>query len=161
MLPNGGLFCLFGSQQGVHVMTITWTTWVLFNVFVLVMLSLDLGVFHRKHHAISTKEAASWTVIWIVLAIIFGGFLYWWQGAEFAFQYFTGYIIEKSLSADNIFIFILVFSYFQVPDKYQHRVLFWGIIGALVMRGLFVALGVTLFGMFNWLLYVFGVFLIV
>ncbi|HEY8495864.1 MAG TPA: hypothetical protein VIK98_02365, partial [Limnochordales bacterium] len=103
--------------------------WVAFNGLVLVMLALDLGVFNRNAHAIKAKEAAIWTVVWIAIAVVFGGFLYWWKGADIAMQYFAGYLIEKSLSADNIFVFVLIFTYFAVPAQFQHRVLFWGVLG--------------------------------
>lgn len=132
----------------------------LFNVFVLLMLALDLGVFHGDDHEVTAKEAAIWTVVWVLVALVFGGIVLWWQGPELALQYVTGYLIEKSLSADNIFIFLLIFSYFKVPAEYQHRVLFWGILGALVMRGAFIAVGATLLSTFHWIIYVFGAFLV-
>lgn len=135
--------------------------WVAFHVFVFAMLALDLGVFHRKDHEVKPKEAASWTVVWILVAVLFGGILYWWRGSEVALQYFTGYLIEKSLSADNIFVFVLIFTYFKVPRAYQHRVLFWGILGALVMRGTLILLGTTLITRFHWIVYVFGAFLLI
>lgn len=134
--------------------------WVIFNVFVLAMLALDLGVFHRKAHEIHIKEALLWSAVWITLALLFSGLLYFCRGQESALQFLTGYVIEKSLSVDNIFIFILIFSSFKVPAKYQHEVLFWGILGALVMRALFIAVGVTLIHQFHWIIYVFGAFLI-
>lgn len=134
--------------------------WALFNVLVLGMLALDLGVFHRQSHVVKAKEAAIWTVVWIVVALIFGGFLYWWKGADTAMEYITGYLIEKSLSADNIFVFVLIFTYFAVPAQFQHRVLFWGVLGALVMRGVFIALGAALLSAFHWVMYVFGAFLV-
>lgn len=134
--------------------------WVGFNAFVLAMLALDLGVFHRKDHVVGAKEAGIWTVVWIAVALAFGGILYWWQGTDIALQYLTGYVIEKSLSADNIFVFVLIFTYFNVPAIYQHRVLFWGILGALVMRGALIAVGATLLANFSWVMYVFGAFLL-
>lgn len=134
--------------------------WVGFNVFVLAMLALDLGVFHRDDHEVTAKEAGIWTVVWIAVALAFGGVLYWWQGTTVAIEYLTGYVIEKSLSADNIFVFVLIFTYFQVPAKYQHRVLFWGILGALVMRGALIAIGATLLASFSWIMYLFGAFLL-
>ena len=134
--------------------------WVGFNAFVLLMLALDLGVFNRKDHEIKIKEALIWTSVWIVLALLFNAAIYYYNGPEPAMQFLTGYIIEKSLSIDNIFVFVLVFSFFKVPALYQHRVLFWGIIGALIMRAIFIAAGVTLIEKFHWIIYVFGAFLI-
>lgn len=134
--------------------------WVSFNVFVLIMLALDLGVFHRKSKEISVKEAFMWTGFWILLAFAFNVLVYYTQGTEKAFEFFTGYLIEKSLSVDNIFVIILIFSYFQVPAAHQHKVLFWGILGALVMRGAFIYAGVELIARFHWLIYIFGAFLV-
>jgi len=134
--------------------------WVAFNGLVLAMLALDLGVFNRNAHAIKAKEAAIWTVVWIAIAVVFGGFLYWWKGADIAMQYFAGYLIEKSLSADNIFVFVLIFTYFAVPAQFQHRVLFWGVLGALIMRGIFIAAGAALINSFHWVIYIFGAFLV-
>lgn len=141
-------------------MEATWVLWVGFNVFVLAMLALDLGVFHRDDHVVTAKEAGVWTFVWIAVALVFGGLLYFWQGADVALEYLTGYVIEKSLSADNIFVFVLIFTYFQVPPQYQHRVLFWGILGALVMRGALIAVGATLLASFSWVMYLFGAFLL-
>lgn len=134
--------------------------WILFNVFVIIILVLDLGVFNKTPHEVKPKEALFWTVIWIVQALLFNLGIYYWQGAEPALQFLTGYVIEKSLSVDNIFVFLIVFSYFRVEGQYQHKVLFWGIIGALLMRGAFIAAGVTLLEKFDWIVYVFGGFLI-
>ena len=144
--------------------------WIGFNVFVLLMLALDLGVFHRHSHAVSTKEAATWSVVWIGLAMLFNvGIYFFWDvlapqsaytSREASLAFFTGYLIEKSLSVDNIFVFVLIFSYFAVPAAYQHRVLFWGILGALLMRGALIAVGATLLKEFHWIIYVFGAFLI-
>ena len=134
--------------------------WAGFNVFILIMLALDLGVFHRKPKEISVKEAFLWTGFWITLAFAFNIIVYYTLGEGKAFEFFTGYLIEKSLSVDNIFVIILIFSYFQVPQAYQHKVLFWGILGALVMRGAFIFVGVELIHKFHWLIYIFGVFLI-
>lgn len=142
-------------------MASTWIVWAGFNAFILAMLALDLGVFHRKDHEVTTKEAATWTVVWVLVSLMFGGLLFWWQGPDTALQFLTGYLIEKSLSADNIFIFVLVFTYFQVPSLYQHRVLFWGILGALIMRGALIAVGATLLATFHWVMYVFGAFLVI
>ena len=134
--------------------------WIGFNLFVLIMLALDLGVFHRKSHAVSVKEALIWTGVWITMALIFNLLIYSQFGEEKAVEFFTGYIIEKSLSVDNIFVIILIFSYFQVSAEYQHKVLFWGILGALVMRGIFIFSGIELIHRFHWLVYIFGGFLI-
>jgi tellurite resistance protein TerC len=144
--------------------------WVGFILFVLALLGLDLGVFHRKAHAISIKEATIWSVIWIGLSMLFnlGLYFFWdkisinsaYSNSEAALAFFTGYLIEKSLSVDNIFVFVLLFTYFAVPAVHQHRVLFWGIIGALIMRGTLIIVGAALLKEFHWIIYVFGVFLI-
>jgi tellurite resistance protein TerC len=134
--------------------------WIGFNVFVLAMLALDLGVFHRKSAEIKVKEALLWTCAWVFLAFLFNVLVYYQFGQEKAFEFFTGYVIEKSLSVDNIFIIILIFSFFNVPPAYQHKVLFWGILGALVMRVCFILAGVELIHRFHWLIYIFGGFLI-
>jgi tellurite resistance protein TerC len=144
--------------------------WIGFNAFVLAMLALDLGVFHRKAHTVSIKEASIWSVVWISLALMFNLliYLFWnrvapgsqYTNSEAGLAFLTGYLIEKSLSVDNIFVFVLIFTYFAVPSQYQHRVLFWGILGALLMRGVMIALGATLIKEFHWIIYVFGSFLI-
>jgi len=134
--------------------------WISFNIFILIMLVLDLGVFHRKSTEISVKEALTWTGIWVMLAFLFNVFVYFQLGEEKAYEFFTGYLIEKSLSVDNIFVIILIFSYFNVPPAYQHKVLFWGILGALLMRVCFILIGVELIHQFHWLGYIFGAFLI-
>ncbi len=134
--------------------------WVGFNAFVVAMLALDLGVFHRKAHAISVKEAAIWSGVWIALALLFNVWIWQARGGQAGLEFFTGYLIEKSLSIDNIFVIALIFTYFRVPDKYQHRVLFWGILGALVMRAIFIFAGAALIDKFHWIIYVFGAFLI-
>ncbi len=134
--------------------------WGGFNVLILILLALDLGIFHRKDHKITMKESLVWSVIWIIVALIFNVFVYFWKGGTTALEFFTGYFIERSLSIDNLFVFLLVFSYFKVPDKYQYRVLFWGIIGALIFRGIFIAMGTFLVAKFSWILYIFGAFLI-
>ena len=134
--------------------------WTGFNIFILIMLALDLGVFHRKSREITVKEAFLWTALWITLAFAFNIIVYYTQGEDKAFEFFTGYLIEKSLSVDNIFVIILIFSYFKVPQAYQHKVLFWGILGALVMRAAFIFVGVELIHKFHWLIYIFGAFLI-
>jgi tellurite resistance protein TerC len=141
-------------------MTDTLWLWVGFNVFVLLMLALDLGVFHRKAHVVTFKESISWTVVWVTLAMIFNLGIYHYMGPQKGLEFFTGYIIEKSLSVDNVFVFALLFSYFAVPALYQHKVLFWGILGALVMRATMIFLGAALIAKFHWIIYVFGVFLI-
>ncbi len=135
--------------------------WILFNLFVLVMLALDLGVFHRKAHVVRLKEALGWSVVWICLALLFNLLIYFWLGQETALQFLAGYVIEKSLSVDNLFVFLLIFSYFSVPSIYQHKILFWGILGALVMRAIFIAAGITLIEKFHWMIYLFGGFLII
>lgn len=135
--------------------------WIVFNVFVLGMLALDLGVFHRKAHAVSLKEALVWCCVWVSLALTFNAGIYIWSGPEKALEFLTGYLIEYSLSVDNVFVFVIIFSYFAVPAAYQHRVLFWGILGALVMRAIFIVLGAALLTAFHWMIYVFGGFLII
>lgn len=134
--------------------------WIIFNAFVLIMLALDLGVFHRKSHEVSVKEALTWTFVWISLAMIFNGIIYFWRGQQQALEFFTGYLVEKALSVDNIFVFIMIFTYFQVPSKYQHKVLFWGIIGALIMRVIFIFAGIALLERFHFTIYIFGALLI-
>jgi tellurite resistance protein TerC len=134
--------------------------WVLFNGFVLVMLALDLWVFHRPGHTVKFREALSWTIGWILLAIAFAALVYFWHGRQTAVEFTTGYIIELSLSVDNLFIFLLIFRYFKVPSDYQHKVLFWGIVGALVMRGVFIVVGIGLIRRFHWIIFVFGAFLV-
>lgn len=135
--------------------------WIGFNLFVLIMLALDLGVFHRKGHSVSMKEALTWTGVWVAISMLFNGFIYFQFGEELAVQFLTGYLIEKSLSVDNIFVIIMIFSYFQVPSEYQHKVLFLGILGALVMRAIFIFAGIELIHSFHWLIYIFGGFLVI
>ena len=130
--------------------------WILFNAFVLVLLALDLGIFHRNAHVIGLRETAVWSVVWIALALLFSAGVFYFGGSEKGTEFLTGYLIEKSLSVDNIFVFVLVFTYFAVPPQYQHRVLFWGILGALVMRGAFIITGAALLERFHWAIYVFG-----
>jgi len=144
--------------------------WIGFNLFVLSLLALDLGVFHRHAHKVSIKEATIWSVVWITMAMVFnlGLYLFWdrvspnnsYSNSEAALAFFTGYLIEKSLSVDNIFVFVLIFTFFAVPAIYQHRVLFWGILGALIMRGALIAVGAVLLKEFHWIIYIFGAFLI-
>ncbi len=130
--------------------------WILFNVFVLIMLALDLGVFHRKSHKVSFKESLVWTMVWMGMAFLFNVIIYFWKGPEKSIEFLTGYLVELSLSVDNLFVFLLVFSYFRVPEQYQHKVLFWGIISAIVMRVIFIFAGVALLNQFHWIIYVFG-----
>src|SRR5215469_985033 len=134
--------------------------WIGFTLFVLALLVLDLGVFHRRPHAIRVREALLWTLAWITLALLFNTGVYFRFGSERALQFFTGYVIEKALSVDNIFVFLVIFSYFGVPAALQHRVLFWGVLGALIMRATFIVVGAALLQKFHWLLYFFGAFLI-
>jgi len=135
--------------------------WLGFIAFVLAMLSLDLGVFHRKAHEVRPREAGIWTAVWVTLALLFAAGLYFVENRQVALTFLTGYVIEESLSVDNIFVMVLIFEYFRVPKSVQHRVLFYGILGALVMRGLFIAAGTALITRFHWVLYVFGAMLIV
>jgi tellurite resistance protein TerC len=135
--------------------------WVIFNLFVLAMLALDLGVFHRKAHVVHVREALAWCALWVTLALLFNVGIYLRLGAEPALEFLTGYLLEYSLSVDNIFVFLMIFTYFRVPYVHQHKVLFWGIIGALIMRALFIATGVTLIQRFHWVMYIFGAFLII
>jgi tellurite resistance protein TerC len=141
-------------------MSVPMWAWVGFAVFVIAMLALDLGVFHRDSHEVRIKEAMIWSGVWIALALLFNLGLYYLRGPEPALEFLTGYLIEKSLSVDNIFVFLLIFTYFRVPLRYQHRVLFWGVLGALVMRAILIALGISLIQHFHWVIYIFGGFLI-
>ncbi len=134
--------------------------WAGFNLFVLAMLAIDLGVFHRQAHAVSLREASVWSAVWIGLALVFNLGVWKFLGPQPGVEFLTGYLIEKSLSVDNIFVIALLFAYFKVPDAYQHRVLFWGILGALVMRAGFILAGAALLERFHWIIYLFGAFLI-
>ena len=134
--------------------------WIGFHIFVFVMLALDLGVFHKKSHRVSVKEAITWCTVWISLAMLFNLLIYLELGKVKALEFFTGYVIEYSLSVDNIFVFILIFSFFAVKAEYQHKVLFWGILGALVMRAIFIFAGVALINKFHWIVLIFGGFLV-
>ena len=134
--------------------------WGGFTLFVLAMMALDLGVFHRKSHVVGFKEALIWTAVWVTLAMIFNAGVWYFAGSKKALEFLTGYLIEYSLSVDNVFIFALIFSYFAVPRQWQHKVLFWGILGALIMRAIMIFAGVALISRFEWILYVFGVFLV-
>ncbi len=134
--------------------------WIGFAIFILIMLSLDLGLFNRKAHTIRYREAAIWSGVWISLAMVFAGVVFWFQGTQRGLEFVTGYVIELSLSVDNLFVFLLIFSYFKVPSRYQHRVLFWGVLGALFMRLTMIFIGATLIDRFHWIMYVFGAFLV-
>ena len=136
------------------------TFWILFNAFVLAMLVVDLGLFHRDAHEVGFREAVLSSLMWIGLAAAFAVFVYFWRGRTSTLEFTAGYLVEESLSVDNLFVFLLIFRYFRVPPIYQHKVLFWGIIGALVMRGIFILLGVALIRRFHWIIYAFGAFLI-
>jgi len=135
-------------------------SWIVFGVVVVVMLALDLGVFHRKAHVIRTREAAIWSAVWISVALLFNLGIYFHSGSDRALEFFQAWLIEKALSVDNLFVFLVAFSYFAVPAHLQHRVLFWGIIGALITRGIFIAIGAALLANFHWVIYIFGAFLI-
>lgn len=148
------------AANGVEVIFPT-IAWVIFNLFVLAMLALDLGVFNRKAHVIKFKEALGWTIFWITLAMVFNGYLYYEYGPQIGHEFLAGYLLEKSLSVDNIFVFVMLFTYFNVAPQYQHRLLFWGILGALVLRGAMIAAGVALIHHFDWILYFFGLLLII
>ena len=147
-----------------------WIFWVAFNVFVVAMLALDLGVFHRTKHVVHLREAIAWTLLWISLAGVFAVFVYFFghtlvgqntrPNSQLSLEFVTGYLIEQSLSVDNLFVFLLIFRYFAVPRKLQHEVLFWGVLGALVMRAIFIAAGVSLLNRFHWIVYVFGAILV-
>ncbi len=135
--------------------------WVAFNLFIIAMLVLDLKVFHRRPHEIRMREALGWSAFWIALSLLFNLGVYIWLGRQAGLEFLTGYIIEKSLSVDNIFVFLVIFSYFRVPPLYQHKILFWGVLGALVLRAVFILAGITLINSFHWIIYVFGAFLVV
>jgi tellurite resistance protein TerC len=134
--------------------------WVVFGILIPVMLALDLGVFHRRSHAVKIKEALIWSATWISLALLFDLGVYLLVGHEKALNFLTSYLVEESLSVDNLFVFLLIFTYFSVPAEYQHRVLFWGILGAIIMRGIFIVTGLTLLSRLHWIIYIFGAFLI-
>src|SRR3989304_7063249 len=141
-------------------MTTDLSFWIYFTLFVLLMLAIDLGVFHRKSHIVSFKESLAWTGVWVGLAMLFNTIVYFWKGPEKSIEFLTGYVIELSLSVDNLFVFILIFAYFHVPAEYKHKVLFWGILGALIMRVIFIFAGVALIHKFHWIIYVFGAIII-
>jgi tellurite resistance protein TerC len=142
-------------------MSDTFFLWIGFNVFVLAILALDLGVFHRQAHVVTLKESMIWTGVWVALALVFNIGVWHLAGSQKGLEFFTGYVIEKSLSVDNVFVFALLFSYFAVPREFQHKVLFWGIIGALVLRSVMILFGAILITKFTWIIYVFGAFLVV
>jgi tellurite resistance protein TerC len=138
----------------------TWTLWIAFNAGVALFLLLDLGMFHRRAHTISTREAALESTVWVALSVGFGFWIFFSHGRGPGLEFFTGYVIEKSLSVDNIFVFLFIFQYFRVDPRYQHRLLFWGVLGALVMRGVMIGAGIILIRRFAWILYLFGAFLL-
>ena len=140
-------------------MSATWL-WIGFSLFILTMLALDLGLFNRKAHTIRYREAWIWSGVWVTLAMIFAGIVFHYQGSQRGFEFLTGYLIELSLSVDNLFVFLLIFSYFKVPSKFQHRVLFWGVMGALFMRLTMIFVGAALINKFHWIIYIFGAFLV-
>ena len=134
--------------------------WAGFIAFIILLLTVDLGIFHRKSHEVKIKEALLWSAVWISLALIFNYGIYVFLGEEKALEFLTGYLIEKSLSVDNLFVFIMLFTFFDVQPKYQHKVLFWGILGALILRAIFIFSGVALISKFHWIIYIFGAFLV-
>src|SRR5258708_178321 len=151
------MLCYFPSMDMIASST---ALWIGFIALILFMLSLDLGLFNRKAHTVHYREAAIWSAVWFALAALFAGVVFWTQGRTPGLEFVTGYLIELSLSIDNLFVFILIFSYFKVPTRYQHRVLFWGLLGALVLRLTMIFLGATLITRFHWILYIFGAFLV-
>lgn len=134
--------------------------WIAFGVVIVLMLAIDLGVFNRKAHEIGFREALIWSIVWTVVALLFNGAVFLYAGPERGLEFFTGYVIERALSFDNLFVFVLIFSYFGVPRQYHHRALFWGVVGALVTRAAFIAAGVALILRFEWILYIFGAILV-
>src|SRR3972149_386481 len=134
--------------------------WIVFGILVPLILVLDLGVFHRQAHAIKVKEALLWSALWISVALLFAVAVFFLVGRDKALEFIAGYLVDESLSVDSLFVFLLIFAYFCVPDRYQHRVLFWGILGAVLMRGIFIVTGLTLLERLHWIIYVFGAFLI-
>jgi len=137
------------------------TLWIVFGAVIVILFALDLGVFHRKSHEISIKEALVWSGVWLAVAFVFNLLVYYWMGMDAAVEFAAGYLVERTLSFDNLFVFLLIFMYFKVPGIYQYKVLFWGIIAALVMRGIFVVAGIELIDKFHWIVYLFGAFLLV
>lgn len=141
-------------------MEISLWAWVGFNAFVVAMLALDLGVFHKKSHVVGVKEALAWSGVWVALAMVFNAGLYFWGGSRMALEFLTGYVIEKSLSVDNVFVFAVLFAAFKVPKFCEHKILFWGVFGALAMRAAMIFAGVSLINRFHWVIYIFGAFLV-
>ncbi len=141
-------------------MTHSLSLWVGFNILILILIAIDLGVLHKKSHVISVREALIWSIGWIIISLLFNVGVYFWFGYDSALQFLTGYLIEKSLSVDNLFVFAILFSYFKVKPEYQHKVLMWGIIGALIMRGALIAIGTALISNFHWVIFVLGAFLV-
>jgi tellurite resistance protein TerC len=134
--------------------------WGGFTLFIVAMLALDIGLFHRKPRVTGMSEALAWTGVWVALALAFNAGIWYWSGSRTAMEFFTGYLVEKSLSIDNVFVFLLIFNYFETPAAYHHKVLFWGILGAIVTRTIFIVGGLALLAMFHWTMYVFGLFLL-
>lgn len=134
--------------------------WVFFSLLILLILAVDLFFFHKEAHEVSFKEAVIWSIIWIAVALAFCVGIYYFENKEKALQFLTGYLVEKALSVDNLFVFLAIFSYFSVPSKYEHTILFWGVLGALVMRGLFIFAGILLIQLFHFVIYIFGIVLI-
>ncbi len=141
-------------------MEVTTVHWLMFLAFVVVMLALDLGVFHKKDTEVRVREALWWSAFWIALALAFNAGVWYWGGSAKALEFFTAYVLEKSLSVDNLFVFLMIFGYFCIPPRYQHKILFWGIFGALVMRAAFIFAGIALIRQFSWIMYLFGAFLV-
>src|SRR5687768_9405077 len=135
--------------------------WIIFFTIIFVMLGIDLLVFNKKAHEVTMKEAAAWSIVWVTLSLSFGAFVWWRFGADRGLEFITGWLIEKALSVDNIFVFIVIFSYFAVPSALQHRVLFWGILGALILRAIFILIGAAMIKKFAWIMYIFGGFLVI
>jgi tellurite resistance protein TerC len=135
--------------------------WLVFGAVVVTVLALDLGVFHRKSHEVGLKEALLWTATWVTLALLFNAGVWYWMGGDRGLEFLTGYVVELSLSVDNLFVFLLIFAYFKVPSRFQHKVLFWGIVGALAMRLVFIGAGIALLERFHWVIYVFGGILVI
>src|SRR5580693_1967595 len=157
---NGFQSSIINQQFQVPSLTPLLYFWILFNLFALGMLVLDLLVFHRSGRIVRSGEALAWSAVWIALAAAFAALVFFWQGRQVALEFVTGYVLELSLSVDNLFLFLLTFRYFSVPEQQQHRVLFWGVLGALLMRGCFILAGVGLIHRFHWILYVLGALLI-
>ena len=152
---------LFWTLYNMEHISISWIGYATFLIFVISLLAMDLILFRKKDQIMTMPKALGWTVFWISLGLCFNGLIWYWYGKEKALEFLTGYVIEYSLSVDNLFIFLIIFNYFTVPMKYQHRVLFWGILGALVMRGLMIGIGSAIIMQFHWLLYLFGFFLFI